>query len=255
MAARRLVILDEPEKTRRKAAAEELTEGILEILQGMGEADSSVLVVVAEKADKRMRWVKAFKQPAAVVDCDAPKKTPQVVSWLEQEAKEQAIVLAPGSAEGLAERIGPQLLVLRQELAKVALLAGPNEPVTLEHVNAAACLAAEESIWALTDAIGGGQTETALSLLTRMIAAGTAPEAVLGALAGHFRRMARVKDGDAVSNSGFMMKKLKGQGARYTWPRLLDCLAAIQAADTGLKGASPLPRDMLIEQLVIELAG
>jgi DNA polymerase-3 subunit delta len=254
MAARRLVILDEPVVARRKAASEALTEAILELVKAMDAEDTSVLVVVAAKADKRMRWVKGFKQPAAVVECDAPKKTPQIVKWIRGEAERQEIVLARGSAELLAERIGPQLLLLRNELAKVALLAPPGEPVTPTHVNAAASLVAEESIWDLTDAIGGGQVSAAVGQLGRMLSAGSAPEAVLGALAGHYRRMARLKDDDKTVVSSWMADKLAGQGKRYTWPRLLDCLAAIQQADTGLKGASPLPREMQIEQLVIELA-
>jgi len=125
--------------------------------------------------------------------------------------------------------------------------------VTPTHVNAAASLVAEESIWNLTDAIGGGQVSTAVGQLGRMLSAGSAPEAVLGALAGHFRRMARQKDGDT-TGSPWMADKLAGQARRYTWPRLLDCLAAIQQADAGLKGASRLPREMQIEQLVMDLA-
>ena len=142
-----------------------------------------MLVVLAARVDKRTSWYKAFKDPAAVVECEAPKGGKGVVAFVEEEARAQGLELEPGAAELLAERIGPQLMMLRQELAKVALLAGPGEVVGRAHVAASTTQIAEESVWDLMDAIGGGHTELALGLLARMSGAGAAPPMVLGALA------------------------------------------------------------------------
>ena len=68
-------------------------------------------------------------------------------------------------AELLAERLGPQLLLMRQEIAKLALLAAPSTRIARSHVEACALDVAEEPIWGLTDAIGEGRPRDALAIL------------------------------------------------------------------------------------------
>ena len=118
--------------------------------------------------------------------------------------------------ERLAERIGAQPLLLRQEIAKLSLLAGPEREVTLEHVVAAAVDVAEEPVWDLTDAIGDGRGADALALLARLARGGAAPPLVLGALAAHFRRLLRLRGGGSLGVPPFVRQKLEAQAQRYT---------------------------------------
>jgi len=80
----------------------------------------SVLVVVAANRIGA-RWVKAFGD--AVVSCDAPQAAREIAAFARAEAARQQVELERGVAEALAERIGPQLQLLRMEIAKLALLA------------------------------------------------------------------------------------------------------------------------------------
>ena len=82
------------------------------------EREDVVLVVTAERVDRRARWVKAFRDPAAQVSCDPPKGARAVVAFVRAEAGRQGLKLGAGAADALAERIGPQLLALRQEIAE-----------------------------------------------------------------------------------------------------------------------------------------
>ena len=83
-----------------------------------------------------------------------------------------------GGERGVAHAIR----LLRQEIEKASLLAGPGEPVTRKHVELAVSAVAEEPIWDLTDAIGQGRVSEAVDLLSRLLAQGAAPPAILGAL-------------------------------------------------------------------------
>jgi len=254
MAQHRLVILSEPEAARG-AAGKQMGSTLAEVVADLGEQRETVLVVTAAKIDKRLAWVKAFVAPAIVVDCAPPKGGKSLVSFIVAEAKAQGLVYEAGVPEMFAERIGPRLLMLRQELNKVALLVGVGEPILREHVVASTSQVAEESIWDLMDAIGDGRGALALMLLSRMAGTGAPAPVVLASLASHFRKLSRLRTGGAVSGPPFVVKKLQRQARRFNSGRLLTCLEAIHETDTALKGAGALPPDLALERLVIGLSG
>ena len=258
MADHRLVVLREAEGRGGKLDAK-WSEAVLSALDRSGDSGAdggpdTVLVVVAAKVDKRSKWVKAFRDPAAFVDCEAPKKSREIAQFLKQEASRQGVSLDAEAAGLLGERIGPQLLLLRQEIEKAALLAGPGATIERTHVEASVATVAEEPIWDLTDAIGQGRTADAVDQLSRLLAQGAAAPAVLGALASHFRRLVRAGHGEAVSGPPFVVRKLEQQARRYPQRRLVVCLRAIHRADVELKGASVMRPERALEQLVLGLA-
>jgi DNA polymerase-3 subunit delta len=255
MAPRRLVVLRDPEPRRggSKALPDAVAEAVGQ-LAAPGEGGETVLVVVAEKVDGRAKWVKAFGAKARV-ECDPPKRSRELIDFVKAEAKRQAVSLGPGAAELLAERIGPMLLMLRHEITKASLLAGPEQKVTRDHVAASTLDIAEEPIWDLTDAIGEGRGSEALSLLAKLLTAGAAPPAVLGSLVSHFRRLLRLRSGGSVPGPPFVQRKLEAQAGRYTERRLVSCLRAIHETDLALKGAGNLRPDLALERLVIGLVG
>ncbi|MFP6640252.1 MAG: DNA polymerase III subunit delta [Myxococcota bacterium] len=254
MASRRLVVLTEPEH-KRGDTSKPLTDVLAKEVSESGDWTHTVLVVSAAKLDRRSRWVKAFRDPAAPVDCEPPKGGKSLVAFIEGEASRQQMVLGEGAAQLLAERIGPQLLLLRQELAKVQLLAGETETVTSHHVLASAHNISEQPIWDLTDAIGAGRAGDAMDHLGRMMGGGAPGPVILGILAGHFRRLARVREGQTVPGQPFVVRKLERQAQRYSLLGLRRCLEAIHEADLALKGGpgGHLPEAVALESLVLDL--
>ncbi len=252
LAPRRLVWLREVEGRRGGATA--LAEAVAEAVAELREREDCVLLVSAARADRRARWVKAFAEPAARVDCDPPRGERELVGWIRAEAERQGVALASGAAEALAERVGGHLLLLRQEIAKAALHAGDGATVTRDDVAATASDAAEEPVWDLTDAIGEGRVADALAVLGRLREAGVPPPMLLGSLASHFRKLARLRAGGSVAGHPFAVRKLESQARRYSAPRLLACLRAIQGTDTALKGEGVLTPALALERLVLGLA-
>ena len=252
MATRRLVVLTEPERKRGNTQA--LTDALVDVVSDLSSQSETVLVVVAAKADKRARWVKAFADPAARVECDPPRGGRPVTAFIKQEARRQGVSLETGAAELLSERVGPQLLMLRQEIAKAALMSEAGESVTRAHVQATSCQVADEPIWDLTDAIGAGRSADAIAVLARLRASGAAAPAILATLAGHFRKLAKLRSGGEVGGGAFIVKKLQSQARRFSRRRMLACLRAIHETDTALKGAGQLGPDLSLERLVIGLS-
>ncbi len=253
MADRRLVVLRESDG--RGAKLDAAWTGAIESFIGRsGDSPSAVLVVVVGKVDRRSRWVKAFRDPAVFVDCDPPRGGRELKRFLTDEARRQGVELRPDAAGLLAERVGPQLLLLRQEIEKAALLAGEGKAIERSHVQMSVAAVAEEPIWDLTDAIGRGETAAAIDLLARMLGQGAAAPAILGALASHFRKLVRVGHGESVAGPPFVVRKLEQQAKRYPSRRLVACLRAIHRTDVELKGASIMRPDRALEQLVLVLA-
>ena len=253
MAAQRLVVLRENDG-RGPKLDEKWVAVIGSWLASAQVGDGTVLVIVTAKADKRAKWVKAFREPCVLVDCNAPTKPREIAAFLKQEATRQWVALDGEAAGLLGERIGPQLLLLRQEIEKAALVAGPGATIERVHIEQSVASVAEEPIWDLTDAIGQGRTAVALQLLARMMAHGAAPPAVLGALASHFRKLIRAAHGESVGGPPFVIRKLEQQARRYPQRRLVFCLRAIHRADVELKGASRLRPERALEQLILGLA-
>ena len=251
LSPRRLVVLRDPEG--RRGSAEELTDAIAEVVPELGGQAQTVFVVTAEKADRRLRWVKAFAEPAASVDCSPPKPGRTLTSFVRAEAKRQGLSLERGVAELLANRVGPQLLLLRQEIAKAALVAG-SKKISLADAEISTGQVAEAPIWDLTDAIGEGRTADAIGLLSRILDAGAAPQLVLASLASHFRKLVRLASGARVPGPPFVVRKLESQVRRYPPTRLTACLEAIHDVDMQLKGASSMRPAMALERLVLGLA-
>jgi DNA polymerase-3 subunit delta len=253
LAERRLVVVRETEG--RGAKLDEKWTGVFEAwLSNAEDLIGTVLVVIVSKVDRRTKWVKAFSDPAATIHCDPPKAGRDLAAFLRNEAKAQAVEISPDAAGLLAERVGSQLLLLRREIEKAALLAGAGERIERKHVEDAVTAVADEPIWDLTDAIGQGRTAEAVALLARMLSHGSPAPAILGALASHFRKLVRVGHGESIAGHPFAIQKLEKQARRVSSRRLIVCLRAIHRTDVELKGGSIMRPDRALEQLVLALA-
>ena len=251
LAPRRLVVVDGPEQNR----ARKLAEALPRLLEGVRGAQHCVLVVRAQKLDRRTRWVKAFEKLDALVDCDPPKQGRQVAAFVREEALRQGLELERGAAEALAERVGPQLLLLRQELAKLALMAGEGVALSRALVGTGTPQTSEDSVWDLNDAIGEGRSADSLVLLARLLGRGAPPPQLLGALAAHFRRLLVCAHGGRVTGPAFVRRKIESQASRYGPRRLRGAIDAIHQTDLALKGEGSLRPDLALERLVVALAG
>ena len=249
---RRLVVLREPEAGRAKARG--LADALVEALSAVESNSDIVLLILAAKVDGRTRWVKKLGS-AAVVRCDPLRGSRAIAAFVAAEAKRQEVPLDPKAVALLVERTGPHLLLLRQEIAKAGLVAGPGKRVTAEHVAESTTDVAEGPIWDLTDAIGEGRCGDALVLLGKLARSGGAPAAILGAFVNHFRKLARVRSGGSVPGPPFAVRKLESQSRRFSANRLVACLRAIHQTDLALKGAGGISSKLALERLVIGLSG
>jgi len=178
--------------------------------------------------------------------------------WIEAEARERGLQLAPGASKLLAERIGGyiaegdaerrhQTRLASMELDKLALYRGTG-PVTPDDVRALVAEAVPGSVWAFTDAVGERRVERALELLDRLLE--STPEPVLLAVL-HRRVRELLEIGDRLAAgerlaaaakamgiaSEFRARTLSGQAGAWTTAELTAALDGIVELDAMVKGA------------------
>jgi DNA polymerase-3 subunit delta len=193
--------------------------------------------------------VREFKSPRAGA----------LAGWIEAEARERGLRLAPGAAKALAERIGGfvqegdaerrhQTRIASIELDKLALFRGEGGLIAPDDVRALVAEAVPGTLWGFTDAVGERRRDRALELLDRLLE--TTPEPVLLAVL-HRRVRELLELGDRLAagerlpavakamgiSSEFRARTLGGQAAGWTTPELIAALDALVELDAAVKGA------------------
>ncbi|MFQ5697735.1 MAG: DNA polymerase III subunit delta [Myxococcota bacterium] len=256
MAPQRLVIVRGLSERRARPFLEERLQGYLE-----EPVPTTCLVLVAERVDRRLRWVKAVSRAGELRDLAPPTRPADVVAWIEERLRaDPAKRPERGTARALYDAVGPDLDRLVGELAKLALYTAGREEIGVDDVAAVTADLRPRALYELSDAIGQRRIALALQVLQHLLDQGEAPLRVLAALANHFRRLLRASECQPLQAREvqrrlgihpFAARKVAEQARAFGPRRLRSCLAAVRHTDDALKGAIPLAPRLAIERLVL----
>ncbi len=180
-------------------------------------------------------------------------------AWIETEARERGLSLAPGAAREVADRLGARVTdgdvdrrflsrIASNELDKLALRhAVDGGPVTVDDVRGLVAEATPGSVWALTDAVGERRGAAAAVAMDRLIDA--TPEPVLVTVL-HRRVVELLELGDRLAEGAnlpaaaramgvtndFRAKTLAAQARRWSTDELTAALADLADLDAMIKG-------------------
>jgi len=208
----------------------------------------------------------------AVRKFDSPRRG-ALAGWIEAEARQRGLQLAPGTARSLAERIGGfvdlndverrhQTRIASMELDKLALYRG-NAPIGPDDVRALVAEAVPTSVWAFTDAIGERRAQ-ALDLLGRLLE-DTAEPVLLAVLHRRVRELLEIGDRLAAGErlpaaakamgiaSDFRAQTLAGQAKAWTTAELTAALDGLVELDAMVKGAPGAGQDEAQRRLSFSL--
>lgn len=269
-----------------KGRLEKLTA---EIKRGL--ADGQYLVVSSPKVDKRSAFYKACKAAGTVLEYETPAKSYQA----EQQARERAQTLLGRAGLSMDERLvqyfvertGTDTRQIVQEVEKLSLYLGKG-PVRREDVDAVVSLSREAIRWSFADAVGQRDLPGALFVLRQLLSQKESPIGLVMALENRFRELMVLR---VCMDRNWMQLKASGNWATVEWggdgemdallgglpkdPRELNpyraAMLAKQARNFGQTEiaraqarilqahetlvSSGLPKDLLLEILVIELLG
>lgn len=261
---RRLAVVDEADEFVSRYRAE-LEDYVAK------PRSSGVLVLDLKSFPSNTRLYKATASSGLLIDCSAPSGA-ATARWLRSWAKQaHGFNLEPTAADALQEAIGPELGLLDQELAKLALTVGPGGKVTAETVTQLVGSWRTRTTWEMLDALLDGKSAEAFVQLDRLILGGENPIALLGQISATLRRLAaamqlirsteatgrRMALREALQQAGvkpFVLEKTERQLRRLGRERAEQLYRWLLETDLDLKGASALPPRTVLERLVVQLA-
>ncbi|SLM47039.1 putative DNA polymerase III, delta subunit [Nitrospira japonica] len=224
--------------------------------------DSTTLVFVAPKLDRRLKFTQALIKSAVAVDCSPPKES-QYLSWLKAEAARLGVKLEEEAIELLKESCAESLYAARRELEKLASYVPSNRSVTAADVTVMRGTEPGASVFDLTAAIGAGDRGRALAILARNLESGEAPLKILGALVWQYRRLWKSKDlmrqggrqGEVARMFRMDPSGVRSFLERFSEQHLTDAFRRFQQTDHALKGGSAGRPERIMDQLMFELCG
>lgn len=224
-----------------------------------------LMLVAAETFDARTKVYKALDKAGATMRFAHPheREMPRVVA---ARAKKMGVNIATHAIDAVVDAVGTDVGAAIAALEKLALYAA-GRAITRADVDELVSPVKEESVFALSDAVGARDVRRAFLLLHAMIGGEQAhPLQLLALLARHWRQLAALRAlldaraGDdamlaQVKVPPFILGKLKDQARKQPLTALTQGLSAIAEADRRMKGLGKLDGARVMERLVLELSG
>jgi DNA polymerase III delta subunit len=225
------------------------------------------------KAPSQKRLADAIATAGGTIRKYESPRRGALAGWIETEARAMNLLLAPGAAKALAERIGGLVeadverryltRVASLELDKLALYRG-SAPITTQDVEALVAEAIPGSLWAFADAVSDRRVSSALTVLDRLLDA--TPEPVLlavlhrrirelielGDRLAHGERLAAAAKATGI-NSEFVADNRSRQAKQWTTDELTSALHGLVELDAMVKGAPGSGQDEAQRRLAFSL--
>ena len=210
--------------------------------------DTTLLVFVASKLDKRKRFYKTCVKNGLVVEC--PQLDDRALgAWVRGEAKRLGKRFAGNAVQELVDRAGGRL----GDVSNAVNLVGDNAEVTEADVLAACSDVAEETVWALNDAIANSESKDALRILHQLFDMGQHPEALMGTINWLLESAYKACPESQLDVSNFVRKKVSPLARKLGYRKMKDAFALCEDTHFMMRSTGVDPA-LALELLVIKLA-
>lgn len=250
LTARKLVILREPGK--QKTWAEKFDDILAQI------ADTTDLVIVEPKLDKRLSYYKILKKKADFrdfTDLDAFG----LAQWAKTYVKEQGGTLQASDAKFLVDRLGASQQLLQSELGKLLVY---DPVITKTTIELLVEPLPQSTVFELLDAAFQGKTEQTFVLYREQRALKVEPQAIIAMLAWQLHVLAVVKAaGDrspediakTAKLNPFVVRKTLGLARNLSLAKVKVMVADLLMLDVKLKSVT-MDADEALQLYLLKIA-
>lgn len=254
----RLVIIGEAE--RLKDEAREMIEGYVD-----APSASSVLVLVGEKFDGRLKLAKKIQEKGIVVEVKGIYEK-DVPYWVRRECASKGLNISHEAAGFMAELIGTDLSAMADAVEKISLYVGKKRLVDIGDVETVLSDTSKKTVFNLTDAIGMRDLARAEDMLENLLRNNEQPMIILAMISRHIRFLLKAKELLEKSNIAerdlsrelgvhwFFAKEYAAQSKMFTMEKLKKGIRSLWDADIRIK-SSKLPKSAILHNLIVELVG
>ncbi|MGE7601155.1 DNA polymerase III subunit delta [Peribacillus sp. NPDC097675] len=169
----------------------------------------SIVVLTApyEKLDERKKITKELKRKAVLVEAKKLGDR-ELKVWVKERVAEYHVQIDDQATELLLELAGTNLMMLTNELDKMALYVDDDKRITVEVVEKLVAKSLEQNIFTLVDSVLQRRMESAMTILHDLLRQNEEPIKILSVMAGQVRLMYQVKE---LSRQGYSQQKIAGQ--------------------------------------------
>jgi DNA polymerase III subunit delta len=152
-----------------------------------------------EKAAQSSKWFTALESKALFCQI-YPVKEQELPGWIEQRLRQHGLKIDAEALQLLCDRVEGNLLAANQEIEKLRIQTS-GDTITAAQVLEAVADSSRFTVFTLTDACLGGNTERALMILHHLQGEGDEPLALLGMLTRELRTLSAMLADMAVGRS------------------------------------------------------
>lgn len=254
MAERRLVIYKNIDVLKDDA-----WEALMPVIEN--PIDTTCLVLVAQKIDKRKKVYKTLMANATVVELKKPFEN-QIPSWIDYIASLHGLELTPDAISGMQQLVGSNLSEINNELHKIRSALGDKRTASIQDVLRVVSKARIESVFNLTDAIARRDRAQALLCLANLLENGQNESGIISLILRHVRILAQVREGQKKGMSSgklsqvvgvpeFFMKQYISQSRVWDEKKINFTVKVLHETDKALK-SSPIASHIWLENLVVK---
>jgi DNA polymerase-3 subunit delta len=225
---------------------------------------SCLILLAGEKVDGRLRAFQALKKKGYLHEF-ARLKDRELATWIAREAKRRGTAMDADAADALANAAGSDLGCLSQAIEQLELYAGKGARITRAQVEDLIPETRERGVFELTKAIGAGEVERALALLTNMLRNRQSPLAIQAMLLRQLRQIWRAKElgtagasrnemASAIGLPPYFLDDILTPARRMSAIALKRSFDRLYVADRRFKSTRADLHDVQISRLVRQLA-
>ncbi|MEO8105416.1 MAG: DNA polymerase III subunit delta [Candidatus Saccharibacteria bacterium] len=232
LASRKMVILRAPSANKLFA------ENVAHILEGV--PDTTDVIIVEPKVDKRSSYYKYVKSKTAYQEC-AELDQYALAHWLGGQASDRGGSLSTKDANYLVERVGTNQLALANELDKLLLRSPAISRQTIDELTEAA---PQSTIFQLLEAVFAKNLPRAFDLYAEQRALKVEPAQIIAMIAWQLHVLAIIKAASGRSAetiakeaklSPYVVSKSQGIARKLTLSKLRALIADLLLIDMRMK--------------------
>lgn len=216
-------------------------------------AETTLLLMVSARVDKRTKFYRLCNENGVIVECPQLDDA-ELARWTRGEAQRYGKNIDRDAVAELVQRAGSRLSDVGNAIALVVNYVGDAGVVRKEDVITACADVAEESVWALTDAIAASNTEQALNALYQLTGLGKSPDEIMGLINwlidSAYRAAPETK---AALQSRFVQRKVMPLVKKLGVEKLKAAFALCTSTHF-LMRSTGVDKNLALELLVIKLA-